>query len=74
MIPPMQIQNIDPVRLQLLQRVPKAHMQTPLVVPAMVGSISSPDFPILVVRGKLRCEDDLVAILACSHPFADPGL
>ena len=70
----MQIQNINVIRLQLLQTIPHTDMQTLRMVSTPIRRLPLPLLPTPIIRRKLRREDNMVAIPALGHPLADPGL
>ena len=73
-VPPMQIQNINVIRLQLPQTIPHTDMQTLRMVPTPIRRLPLPFLPTPVIRSKLRREDNMVPVPALGHPFPDPGL
>ena len=74
-VPPVQVQHVDVVRLQLFQARVQRHFQT-LPVVALVVGLHRLDCPIgvWVACGELRGQHDLVPVASLLHPLADPDL
>ena len=74
-VPPVHIENIQVVGLQLLQAVAEGEMQG---FGAVAGEVAVDDFTMAAVvgvaGGELGGDDHLVAQAAGGHPFADPLL
>lgn len=73
MVPPMQVEDIDEVRLEFTERVAHAKRQAASVVSACIGHVALAEGVGAVIGGEFCGEDDLVAVFAGGHPFADPG-
>ena len=73
-IPPMQVQNIDILRLQLPQTIPHTNMQTLRMIPTPIRRLALPLLPTPIIRGKLRRKDNMVPIAPFRHPLTKPRL
>ena len=70
----MNVEDIDPVRLELDQAVPQRHVQGTFVISGVVDGLASSILRNSVACGKLGGDDHEITILLLLHPFAEPGL
>jgi hypothetical protein len=74
-VPPVQVQDVDPLGVELLERVAERDVQGALMVAGRVDGAQT--FALLVadvVAGELGCDDHLVSVATLLHPLADPEL
>lgn len=72
-IPPVQIEDINPVCLQLFERIANTHMQAPPVISTVVRRKTLfLEGMCLVIRSVLGCKDNLVTVFPSRHPFSNP--
>ena len=72
-IPPVDVEDVDVVSLEFLERLMDAHEERFLGVAQVVGAFALADGVGAVVGCVLCGEDDLVPVVAGGHPLADPG-
>jgi hypothetical protein len=74
-VPPVDVQDVDPLGVELLERVAQRDVQGALVVAGGVdGAEAFALFVADVVAGELCGDDHFVAVAALFHPLADPEL
>lgn len=74
----MDVEDVDVIGLEFLERVADGHVQTAAMVAAVVGGSVLGLFGwgegvAFVVEGELCGEHEVVAVLAGGEPFAYPG-
>lgn len=70
----MNVEDIDPVCLELSQAIPQRHEERSFVIARMVERVSFSHAVGCVGRGKLGGNDHAVSIALLLHPFAYPAL
>lgn len=71
-IPPVQIQNVNVVRLEFGQAVPQTDMKRALVVAGVVDRLALTVLLHLVAGGELGGNDHEVTVLLLLHPLSNP--
>ena len=72
-IPPVEVEDIDVIGLELFEGVTKGEVHGLLVVARIVWGDCLANFVVAVRSGEFGGENYAVPDLAGSHPFADPG-
>lgn len=70
----MNIEDIDPIRLELDQAVSQRHVERAFVVAGVVDSLAPSFLREIVACGEFGGDDHEITILLLLHPFTKPGL